>query len=145
MIDGHWEEQHVVWAHWSRTLWGPSEKEFHSGVEWTSRARVHSWVCCQGHMLLPCLGFTSMKWNLIFWLPCGFFLSWYLGFSHFRGNRKSLGALILSGLLSPAMDQSVINYKQFCIHLSCPKLLVGSWRTCRQHCQCKEDSSNFEL
>lgn len=72
---GYWEEQHVVWAHWGRMLWGISEKEFHLGFEWTSRAQAHSWGCCQVRVLPPWLGFTSMKQSLIFHLPFILFFS----------------------------------------------------------------------
>lgn len=127
---GCWEEQHGVWAHWGRMLWGISEKEFHLGFEWTSRAQAHSWGCCQAHVLPPWLGFTSMTQSLIFHLP--FILFFF--YADTLQETETLRGLILSGPLSPAITQSVTSYRQFCLHLPFHRVLLGSWRVHHQHC-----------
>lgn len=78
---GDWEEQHVVWAHWGRVLWGISEKEFHLGVEWTKQGSSSLLGLLPDQ---PQFGFTSIKQSLIFHLPFIFFLCWY-----FTGKRLS--------------------------------------------------------
>lgn len=84
---GYWEEQHGVWAHWGRMLWGMSGKGFHLGVECTSRAQALSWGCCQARVPLPWLCFTSMKQSLIFHLP--FILFFFPGLILYRKQRLS--------------------------------------------------------
>lgn len=58
---GYWEEQHGVWARWGRMLWGMSGKEFHLGVEWTSRAQALSWAVARLVSLFH--DFVSLPWN----------------------------------------------------------------------------------